>query len=246
MRIVKGPRRNAILARLMGGRSAWGVVLCVVPAAATLAACTITTDLTGLSSSGGSSGTRGATSGTSGASGTSGSSGDSGPRPGCVDKTVTKRGGTAAGTPASLAFWLRPEGALVAEDDSIAEARIAAVFQPGPLVVKRFGFALPPGAYVRGVEVEVRRRGETGIRDDSVRLVVASAPSGEDQKRPGAWDEAFETVEYGGRSDRWGLPLTAAIVSTEGFGVAFNARFDGAGNGVAEVDAIVLTVTYCE
>lgn len=30
------------------------------------------------------------------------------------------------------------------------------------------------------------------------------------------------------------------------FGLAFNARYEGAGNGSAEVDEITLEVTYCE
>lgn len=260
------PKTRVIIRRVMSF-GAWKLVTFAAPAWAVLAACTITTDLNGLSSSSGgtsgtsgtsgsagtsgTSGTTGGTSGTSGTgtSGTSGTSGTTsgnpGPRPGCVDKSATKRGSSAISAPGSFAFWMRPESALVA-DGNTAEAQIAPFFTPGNLVVKKFGFAIPPAAYIRGVGVAVKKRGSKNLRDGVVRLTLGSDPTGEDKKRPEVWPEELDVTQYGGAADRWGLPLTPPNVSTDAFGVAFNGRYDDAGNGLAEVDEIAITITYCE
>lgn len=181
---------------------------CVAPAVL-VGACTITTDLTGLS--GGSSSGTGGTSSSGGADG--GRAGDGGAteggRPGCVVKTSKKRGGTVVLVPGAVAFWSDPDGALAADDLSIAEARIASGLQASPLLVRQFGFAIPSGAVVEGVTATVKKRGDEELRDDTVRLQVAGVPAGQDRKQPGAWKAAFSTSTYGGPADRWGLDLTS-------------------------------------
>ncbi|MBS2019991.1 MAG: hypothetical protein JST00_44425 [Deltaproteobacteria bacterium] len=228
----------------MGVRaSVVAVASCAFPAVVA-GACTLTTDLTGLSggtSSGGASSSGGVDGGRVAEGGTS-----EGGRPGCVDKTSKKRGGVVVLVPGAAATWSDPEGALAADDRSVAEARIASGLQASPLLVRQFGFAIPSGAVVKGVTATVRKRGDEELRDDTVRLQVAGVPAGQDRKLPGGWKIGFSTSTYGGPADRWGLDLTPDVVNGETFGLAFNARHEGAGNSLAEVDEVALEVTYCE
>jgi len=99
-----------------------------------------------------------------------------------------------------------------------------------------FGFALPPGALVDGVLLEVTRA-QSGsvsqIKDELVQLLVKGARSGADRKSGSYWTQATATAAYGGSGDSWGLALDAATVGAADFGCALRVRSTYAGNASA-------------
>jgi hypothetical protein len=110
----------------------------------------------------------------------------------------------------------------------------------------KYGFAIPAGAVINGIVVEVRRHGEgEGVEDASVKLVKAGSVAGTDRAAAGAWPGSDATMVYGSPTDLWGTTWTVAQVNAEGFGAAISAKVDFLGVKPA-VDVITITVYYTE
>jgi hypothetical protein len=108
-----------------------------------------------------------------------------------------------------------------------------------------FGFDIPETATITGVEVEVRRRAQTGsVSDDFVRLIRNSSLVGDDLGKVGPWSTSYSYVRYGGEASSWGASWTPADINATGFGVAVTAS--GLLNDMALVDHIRITVSYAE
>ena len=147
--------------------------------------------------------------------------------------------------------WVDPDGAK-AEDSLQASVGLTSSGTGNStseaLVAGGFGFAIPDGAVIRGVTVHLRRRApkpsNEDVRDAEIRLAPSSVPSGVDRAAH-PWPANLVTVEYGGPDDLWGLTLTPAMLDAEAFSVIVRARNHGSA-GDAHVDAIAVSVTYCE
>lgn len=220
-----------------------------------LLACSLTTDFGGLTSGGPPSSSSGTTSGAPDTgsdvvrlpeAGTPDGTGSDAPAA-CTERTATKNAmvATGEGGGAPFSVWNNPEGALVANDNSVASATASVFVSPPPLVVKKLGFAIPDGAAVRGITVTIRRSGD-GIHDEGLRLVIRGIPNGDDKKAAAAWTTAFTSVSYGGPADRWGLSPTPKDVDADDFGVSLVVGYRDSGNSEADVDEIAVTVSYCE
>lgn len=116
------------------------------------------------------------------------------------------------------------------------------------MLVYDFSFAVPGGASIRGVQVQIRARGAATdpeeIRDEDIRLTPGGVPSGQNLATS-KYATNFVTRDYGGPTNLWGVTLTPAMVNAATFGVAFQARNHGVPTGTAEIDAIRVTVFYC-
>ncbi len=106
-----------------------------------------------------------------------------------------------------------------------------------------FGFAVPVGATITGVTVEITRSEGAfpGTFDAVVRLIKGGVISGTDNSSPTRWPESFGAATYGG--DLWGLALTPADVNASDFGVNLQATLTTA-DAFAFVDAIRVKVNY--
>ena len=99
-----------------------------------------------------------------------------------------------------------------------------------------YGFAIPVGAAITGVEVRITRyRRADGAFDRTVKtkkatLMNGAATLGNDNKGTDtadwAQDPATETITYGGSSDLWGAgaTLTRAFVNSSNFGAGISAK----------------------
>jgi hypothetical protein len=119
------------------------------------------------------------------------------------------------------------------------------------LVVRGFGFGVPANATLKGLTAKVVRRSTSNqMRDREISLLLDQTPVGENRADPqgsNAWSTTLTTVTYGGDSDLWGFTLTPEMVNAATFGVGFRAKYPNAsGSDDAEVDAIMLSVSYCE
>jgi hypothetical protein len=144
--------------------------------------------------------------------------------------------------------WSNP-GRIVADDSSIAAAAFSGVGQTTHyLKGTNFGFAVPAGATINGVEFEFSRSDgdETdAVTDSTVKLVKGGVVSGNNKASATPWPAGFVDVPttYGGAADLWGLTLTDSDVNASNFGVVVSARSGSAG-GAPVVDYFKLTIYY--
>lgn len=111
-----------------------------------------------------------------------------------------------------------------------------------------FGFAVPLGATIDGVEVAVEKmEAFSGVTFDvEVRLVKGGTVAGDNKADLGdPWQAGMEVKTYGGAADLWGLALTPADVNASNFGVVISCEdpFTGAN---PQVDYMSITVHYTE
>ena len=107
----------------------------------------------------------------------------------------------------------------------------------------QYGFNIPEGAAIAGIEVVINRSASAhnpSISDNSVRLVKAGTPAGDDKAVDTPWPTTLETATYGGPLDLWGTTWTAEQINSTDFGVVLSANRDNNGNNsrIAIVDTI--------
>jgi hypothetical protein len=110
-----------------------------------------------------------------------------------------------------------------------------------------FGFAIPSGATIDGVVVEVERREQSavGVRDSSVRLYKAGW-AGDDKADTGtSWPTGDTYASYGSSTDDWNAALTDTIVNASTFGAGVSAYNPGANTNIY-IDHIRITIYYTE
>ncbi len=116
------------------------------------------------------------------------------------------------------------------------------------LTLTGFGFSIPAGAAVDGVEVVVERKASgMTVYDNSIKLLIAGTVSGTNQSAGLSWSSISDTsVTYGGVSNTWGLTLTGADVNSSTFGVAISAINNGISTRTAQVDHVTVKVYYTD
>lgn len=115
------------------------------------------------------------------------------------------------------------------------------------LEITKFGFAIPIGATIDGIEVSIERKGEDGgIKDDVVKLIKGGVISGTNKATDFSWPVADEAAAYGGSADLWGLAFTEADINSDDFGVAIAVkRSTSTGSKkMASIDHFQITVYY--
>lgn len=109
-----------------------------------------------------------------------------------------------------------------------------------------FGFAIPSGATINGVLVEVEGKGGAMQRGDShVQLVKAGSRAGTAITFPSDLSASDTTKSFGGASSLWGTTLSDSDVNSNSFGCALTVYSIGDYNQF-DIDHIKITVTYTE
>ncbi|MBO9572574.1 MAG: T9SS type A sorting domain-containing protein [Chitinophagaceae bacterium] len=143
-------------------------------------------------------------------------------------------------------------GNAAASDDNYASATpLIPVVDTRYLKATGFGFTVPTGAVICGVEVELERSAAgitlaATIDDNDIRIVKGGTVTGSNRAAAGDWTLTDVVVNYGSSSDLWGTTLTPAEVNNSGFGVAVSAGIHGV-IGVlptARIDRIRIRVYY--
>lgn len=109
-----------------------------------------------------------------------------------------------------------------------------------------FGFSIPSGATIDGVEVLAERKTSTGTRgkDQTVSLIKGGTVSGNNKASATAYTTTDVQVTYGGPTDLWGLTLTDTDVNASNFGVAFRSNNNASGAATVSVDVVNIKVYY--
>lgn len=121
------------------------------------------------------------------------------------------------------------------------------------LKATNFGFTIPSGATIDGIQVEIERKSILNqsyafTEDATVKLVKGGTISGSNLAKAGYWPTEDSYTTYGGASSLWGLSWTDSDINSSTFGVVISVILYEAGKfyGEARVDHIRITVYYTE
>src|SRR5262249_53338691 len=108
-----------------------------------------------------------------------------------------------------------------------------------------FGFSIPTGSTITGIQVEWQRNGSS-IVDNAVRIVKGDAIGSTDRSNSSAvtWPASDGFTSYGGGADLWGASWTAADINAANFGAALSGLNPSSGNKTASVNSLRITVSY--
>ncbi len=111
-----------------------------------------------------------------------------------------------------------------------------------------FGFAIPSGATINGIEVGITRKASINAKfeyanDNIVKLVKGGTVSGDSKASTTKWPTSDGTVTYGTTSDLWGTTWADTDINASNFGVVLSANTVTA---TASVNYISVTITYTE
>ena len=104
-----------------------------------------------------------------------------------------------------------------------------------------FGFSIPAGATINGVEVRIKSYDTGGSGTTEIRLCKAGTVQGDSNliNTPNTSPEVWQTA-VGGSSDKWSLTLTESDVENAGFGL----RVIEESETVPRIDAVQMKVYY--
>jgi hypothetical protein len=141
----------------------------------------------------------------------------------------------------NLNIWANPDR-ITAIDDSTAHSIIPESESSDDLLGTDYDFAIPVGATITGILVEVRIR----VDDDGTlngTLYREGSPVG-DTKQSAITPNGLSWYSLGGAADLWGTTWTPAQINAAGFGAICNVANDGSEENDAYVDAYRVTVHY--
>lgn len=135
---------------------------------------------------------------------------------------------------------------IAASDDSKATVSGNAAAVSHYLKATNFGFTVPAGATINGIQTEweLRKNGMGNCNDSSSRIVKADGSIGSANKGTSTnlgTSDAY--TSYGGAADLWSETWTATAINDSDFGAVLSITFPGA-SCQAECDHVRITVTY--
>lgn len=154
---------------------------------------------------------------------------------------------TATGTVA----WQNPDKITALDSDySRANGSEDGGWYSNYLKATNFGFSIPAGAIIDGIEVRYHRRESSfiGTIEDSQIKIVKGDTIGTTNKSAGAiWiPGSTYTIDFGGSTDTWGETWTAEEINNSGFGAAISvyATPDDRTFATANIDLVQIKVYY--
>lgn len=145
--------------------------------------------------------------------------------------------------------WSNP-GRITADDGSSADALLGGNAISHYIQGVGFGFTIPAGATIQGIQVDVKCESQGGgggqSIDNAVFLLKAGAQAGANQATGSNLPTgALAYVTYGGPSNLWGTTWTQSDINNANFGVIWQAKnTNGVSSSDPLVDAIRITITY--
>jgi hypothetical protein len=145
--------------------------------------------------------------------------------------------------------WSNP-GSITADDFNYATCSLGDGDNSRYLRGRNYGFTIPAGATINGIQVSIMRRSNSNINGDSVdddilRLVKNGNVVGNNLASPIDWPTSMAVANYGGATNLWGTTWTPAEINDANFGVALLVENESNNfNRTASVDYIQITVYY--
>lgn len=119
------------------------------------------------------------------------------------------------------------------------------------LTVSDFGFAIPVGAVIDGIVLEVEKRRSAGgtsgiVEDNGLQIMKGGVLVGPNKSQYGIdWPATDTYVSYGSSTDLWGTTWTAADINASDFGVSLASISYVCGATITtRIDHVRMTVYY--
>lgn len=166
--------------------------------------------------------------------------------------TTADTGWTLPGSASEDGGWSNEDNITARDGTDAVYTNLGAASSTSDIHGSNYGFSLPDGATVLGVEARVRcykdddAGSEREVWLDTIQLEDNTGDLGNDL---GTSDPeltgSYQELTFGGSSDLWGASLTKAIVEKTSFGVKVNFQsFSGSGTPDVHVDSVELKVHY--
>lgn len=113
-----------------------------------------------------------------------------------------------------------------------------------------YGFAIPTGSTITGIEVTINRSsssnaGGNSVNDVDLYLLKSGVTVGSNKAVATDWPISLAEATYGGSNDLWGTTWTPAEINASNFGVSLSVlNQSGFGNRIASVDYMQVKVYY--
>jgi len=148
------------------------------------------------------------------------------------------------------AAWSNP-GNIVASNDSRAVTATMSAGQTSQILrATNFGFSIPSGSTIDGIEVRIERSrtssGGNQVQDNLIRLRKSTGQVGDNKAVGGNWPNNDTQTTYGGDSDVWSSSFTVDEINNSGFGVDIRCERSGGTAAAGGVDAVEIRVHYTE
>jgi len=141
--------------------------------------------------------------------------------------------------------WNNPND-VATSNDLWAETNFLAVGEVSHyLKATNFGFTIPTGALILGIQVDWERHYHAAgehAKDFSVRIVKGGTIQGHEKASTDDWPWADTYKSYGSQTDLWGLAWTAADINAATFGAVLSIGAIDA--GTPQVDHVRISVWY--
>ncbi len=118
------------------------------------------------------------------------------------------------------------------------------------LQATNFGFNIPVGSTIDGIQVYVERSAQcvsscsSEVRDARIRIIKGGLVQSTDKATGTNWPSSDGVATYGGVADLWGTTWSVSDINASNFGVAISAGRTSGGDKSAQVDHVSITVTY--
>jgi len=161
--------------------------------------------------------------------------------------------GTASSTGAGTRVWNNP--ANVTADDGVYSL-LAAKIKNGGTTTQLFAtmsgseFSIPAGATINGITVMIEMSDiqAGGGEDLEIFIIKGGSTTGINQDRgcsqPGCWNQALDTITWGGPLNLWGTTWTDADINSSDFGVSIRAHSPNNVFFQPQVDYVQITINY--
>lgn len=152
------------------------------------------------------------------------------------------------------AVWLSPS--FITSSDNVrseANSGISGIVVSQWLQATNFGFTIPTGATIDGIEVNIERNASYNsvqryTRDNIVKLIIGGSVVGtSNADTVTKWPNGGDAVKtYGGSTDLWGNSIAYTDVNASNFGVALSVETRGLkpAGCISAVDNMTITVYY--
>lgn len=146
---------------------------------------------------------------------------------------------------------------ILADDISFSQASsVFSLFskQTEYLQAKDFGFTIPTGATICGIEVTVVKRATNllpilaYVKDHRVRVIKNNAFTPDDKANPAEWSSSETYTSYGGVNELWGTTWSPTDINNNTFGFSISAEIVTTVSlfPSARIDHISMTVHYLD
>ncbi|HET9285418.1 MAG TPA: hypothetical protein VFR24_25995 [Candidatus Angelobacter sp.] len=160
--------------------------------------------------------------------------------------TVGPNGPASAAASGSGATWSNPTNAL-ANDGVFATALIPSNLSSNQLQVTNFGFSIPAGSTINGIQVDTENQSASStLMSIQIQILQGGAAAGtaKSGNPPNAYPAVKAFVTFGNGTDLWGTTWAPSDINSTGFGVQQQAFNASTSFGSANVDFVRITVFY--